>query len=219
MAKPSTGRNAGPMPDMVFGRPTLAEVRDVAEGLIRSLPVEPWQFSEGVDRLLVGFGPYAEGHHDMAQAFFAGALASFIFEWGIDCDGPRVRYSGLRFLAAPEPEVLAQAEMCSGQMADLLHSSVTWRCTPGIRASDTNLKVAGCVERFLRGDWGDVSVADWKHNDEARRVLLGDGALQTPSSRIGSYQGIGGVDIWVYQNEDEIPTVMLPCEWRGGEGR
>ena len=90
MAKPSTGRNAGPMPDMVFGRPTLSEVRDVAAGLIRSLPVEPGQFSEGVDRLLTTFGPYAEGQQDMAQAFFAGALASFIFEWGVDCDGPRV---------------------------------------------------------------------------------------------------------------------------------
>jgi hypothetical protein len=68
--------------------------------------------------------------------------------------------------------------------------------------------VAASLNRYVLGDWGDVSAADWAANDQA---------VECGGERILAaycWPGHGGLKIWVLTEADHsVTTVLYPEEY------
>lgn len=74
--------------------------------------------------------------------------------------------------------------------------------TPGALA--LGIDFTPCINRHVRGDWGDVDAEDWERNDasiaEGTRIIS---AYQTAVGRI-----------WIITEADRaVTTVLLPSEY------
>lgn len=77
--------------------------------------------------------------------------------------------------------------------------------TPGVLAAVPNDEMLAALARHARGDWGEVSAADWKENDfsYSRRLRL-----------VSSYTSSNGTKFWVITEADRSSTtVLLPEEY------
>jgi hypothetical protein len=79
--------------------------------------------------------------------------------------------------------------------------------TVGAREELSNADMMKALDRFVRGDWGDLDQEDWDANDEA--VVEGERLL-------GAYYGgeNGTTKFWIITEWDRsVTTILLPEEY------
>lgn len=77
--------------------------------------------------------------------------------------------------------------------------------TPAVLDAVPRKELFAAVERHKRGDWGDVSEADRKANDQA---------LKNGERLLSVYKSAGGTKFWIVTEEDRsYTTVLLPSEY------
>ena len=77
--------------------------------------------------------------------------------------------------------------------------------TPGVLEVTTPTERNIAFNRHARGDWGDVSEADWRANDWA---------LQAGERLLSVYQTLGGIKFWIIPEADRsATTILLPSEY------
>lgn len=77
--------------------------------------------------------------------------------------------------------------------------------TPGVLEVTTPTERNIAFNRHARGDWGDVSEADWRANDWA---------LQAGEQLLSVYQTLGGIKFWIITEADRsATTILLPSEY------
>lgn len=78
--------------------------------------------------------------------------------------------------------------------------------TPGVLAIVGAFPIEYMLARHVRGDWGDVSAADWAANDAA---------WDNDDERILSVYSLpNGVEVWIITEADRSSTcVLLPEEY------
>ena len=88
----------------------------------------------------------------------------------------------------------------------LIFNPGRWAFTPGaVAAIDTaEIDVSSVVARYLRCDWGDVTPAEKRMNDEA---------VQSGGYILASYEISTGVYLWIRTEVDRsCTTILLPSE-------
>ena len=77
--------------------------------------------------------------------------------------------------------------------------------TPGVLAAVPSDEILAALARHARGDWGEVSAADWRENEfsYSKRLRL-----------VSSYTSSSDTKFWVITEADRSSTtVLLPEEY------
>ena len=77
--------------------------------------------------------------------------------------------------------------------------------TPAVLDAVPKPELLAVFRRHMRGDWCDVSAADWKENDWA---------LKNGERLLSSYRAENGTKFWIITEWDRsYTTILLPSEY------
>ena len=77
--------------------------------------------------------------------------------------------------------------------------------TPAAREALSAEDLSAALGRHARGDWGNVTRADWEANDEA---------LEHEARLLSAYHNSDGLKFWVITDADRsATTLMLPDDY------
>lgn len=77
--------------------------------------------------------------------------------------------------------------------------------TPAVLDAVPKPELLAALQRHMRGDWGIVSKADWKANDQA---------LKAGERLLSVYESSSGTKFWIITEWDRsYTTILLPSEY------
>ncbi len=77
--------------------------------------------------------------------------------------------------------------------------------TPAVLDAVPKPELLAAFQRHMRGDWGIVSEADWKANDQA---------LKSGERLLSAYKSSSGTKFWIITERDRsYTTILLPSEY------